>query len=52
MQRRCVEDDLLVLTCGIDDNVVRLLPPLTIGEDELDRGVDILERAIAAEAEA
>ena len=52
VQRRCVEDDLLVLTCGIDDNVVRLLPPLTIGEDELDRGVDILERAIAAEAEA
>ena len=27
VQRRCVEDDLLVLTCGIDDNVVRLLPP-------------------------
>ena len=47
VQRRCVENDLLVLTCGIDDNVVRLLPPLTIGEEELDRGVDILERCIA-----
>jgi 4-aminobutyrate aminotransferase len=49
VQRRCVENDLLVLTCGIDDNVVRLLPPLTIGEDELDHGVDILERCIAEE---
>jgi 4-aminobutyrate aminotransferase-like enzyme len=49
VQRRCVENDLLVLTCGIDDNVVRLLPPLTIGEDDLDRGIDILERCIAEE---
>jgi 4-aminobutyrate aminotransferase len=49
VQRRCVENDLLLLTCGIDDNVVRLLPPLTIGEEELDRGIDILERCIAEE---
>ncbi len=49
VQRRCVANDLLVLTCGIDDNVVRLLPPLTIGEDDLDRGVGILEQCIAQE---
>ena len=49
VQRRCVENDLLVLTCGIDDNVVRLLPPLTIAEDDLERGVDILERCVAEE---
>ncbi len=49
IQRRCVEKDLLVLTCGIDDNVVRLLPPLTIGEADLDRGLDILESCVAAE---
>ncbi len=47
VQRLCVDNDLLVLTCGIDDNVIRLLPPLTIGEDELERGVDILERCVA-----
>ncbi len=40
-------DDLLVLTCGIDDNVIRLLPPLTIDEAELDRGLDILEQCVA-----
>lgn len=50
VQRRCVAADLLILTCGIDDNVIRLLPPLTIAEDELDAGLDILEAAIAHEA--
>jgi 4-aminobutyrate aminotransferase-like enzyme len=49
VQRRCVENDLLVLTCGIDDNVVRLLPPLTIGTADLDRGLDILEQCVVAE---
>ncbi len=49
VQRRCVESDLLVLTCGIDDNVIRLLPPLTIGEGELDSGLNILERCITEE---
>jgi len=41
-----LEADLLLLTCGPDENVVRLLPPLTIPEDELDRGLDIIERAV------
>lgn len=50
VQRRCVENDLLVLTCGIDDNVVRLLPPLTISEDDLGSGLDILEQCVVAEA--
>jgi 4-aminobutyrate aminotransferase len=37
---------LLVLSCGIDANVIRLIPPLTIPEDELDAGLNILEAAI------
>jgi 4-aminobutyrate aminotransferase-like enzyme len=49
VQRRCVAADLLILTCGIDDNVIRLLPPLTIAEGELDAGLDILEAAIRHE---
>jgi 4-aminobutyrate aminotransferase len=49
VQRRCVERDLLLLTCGIDDNVIRLLPPLTIGEEDLDRGLGILERCVREE---
>jgi 4-aminobutyrate aminotransferase len=49
VQRRCVAADLLILTCGVDDNVVRLLPPLTIDESELRRGVDILEQCVRDE---
>ena len=49
VQHRCVERDLLLLTCGVDDNVIRLLPPLTIGEDDLDAGLDILEDCVRQE---
>lgn len=49
VQRRCLERDLLVLTCGIDDNVIRLLPPLTIDEADLDAGLDILEACVREE---
>ncbi|HEY8672590.1 MAG TPA: aminotransferase class III-fold pyridoxal phosphate-dependent enzyme [Candidatus Dormibacteraeota bacterium] len=38
--------ELLVLSCGIDGNVIRLIPPLTIPESELDAGLDILEAAM------
>ena len=41
--------ELLLLSCGIDGNVIRLIPPLTISEAELDSGLDILEAAIRQE---
>jgi 4-aminobutyrate aminotransferase-like enzyme len=41
---------LLILSCGIDGNVIRLIPPLTIPESELDAGLDILEAAMREEA--
>jgi 4-aminobutyrate aminotransferase len=41
--------NLLVLSCGIDGNVVRLIPPLTIPEAELDAGLDIFEAAVSEE---
>ncbi|MEV0031531.1 diaminobutyrate--2-oxoglutarate transaminase [Nocardia sp. NPDC050793] len=37
---------LLVETSGSVDEVVKLLPPLTIGDDELDRGLDLLIAAV------
>ncbi len=39
---------LLLLTCGSDDNVIRLVPPLTISEGELEQGLEILEAALAS----
>ncbi|MDQ2984770.1 MAG: aspartate aminotransferase family protein [Actinomycetota bacterium] len=41
------EDGLLLLSCGLYGNVIRLLPPLTATDDELERGLSILERALA-----
>jgi 4-aminobutyrate aminotransferase-like enzyme len=32
----------LLITAGIHGNVLRLLPPLTIPDEQLDRGLDIL----------
>jgi 4-aminobutyrate aminotransferase/(S)-3-amino-2-methylpropionate transaminase len=36
------EAGLIVLTCGSSDNVLRLLPPLTIGDALLDGALDVL----------
>jgi 4-aminobutyrate aminotransferase / (S)-3-amino-2-methylpropionate transaminase / 5-aminovalerate transaminase len=44
----CHSHGLLVLTCGTFGNVLRFLPPLVIGEDLLEEGLDILENAFAA----
>jgi 4-aminobutyrate aminotransferase/(S)-3-amino-2-methylpropionate transaminase len=38
---------LLLLTCGTYGNVIRLLPPLVITDDQLDRGLSLLEQAFA-----
>jgi 4-aminobutyrate aminotransferase len=39
---------LVLLSCGLYGNVIRLLPPLTIADDELDEGLAILEESLAA----
>ncbi|MBV8194816.1 MAG: aminotransferase class III-fold pyridoxal phosphate-dependent enzyme, partial [Candidatus Dormibacteraeota bacterium] len=49
IQRHALADDLLVLICGTNDNVIRFIPPLTVTEDELDRGLSILETAVRSE---
>jgi 4-aminobutyrate aminotransferase len=41
------ERGLVLLSCGIYGNVIRLLPPLTISDEELGRGLDILEACLA-----
>ena len=38
---------LVLLSCGLHGNVIRLLPPLTITESELDEGLAILDEALA-----
>ncbi|HWC31925.1 MAG TPA: 4-aminobutyrate--2-oxoglutarate transaminase, partial [Actinomycetota bacterium] len=46
----CYRQGLIVLKAGTYDNVVRLLPPLTIDTPLLDEGLEILEKAVAVAA--
>jgi 4-aminobutyrate aminotransferase len=39
---------LILLSCGLYGNVIRLLPPLNITAEELDEGLAILEESLAA----
>lgn len=45
--KACHAEGLVVLTCGTYGNVLRFLPPLVIGEDLLNEGLDIIEGALA-----
>ena len=40
------ERGLLLLSCGLDGNVIRLLPPVSIEDDDLADGLDALEAAL------
>jgi 4-aminobutyrate aminotransferase/(S)-3-amino-2-methylpropionate transaminase len=44
--RRCLSGGVLILKAGTWDNVVRLLAPLVISDDDLDRGLDVLVDAL------
>ena len=40
------ERGLILLSCGTYGNVIRILVPLVISDEELERGLDILEEAV------
>jgi 4-aminobutyrate aminotransferase len=42
------ERGLVLLSCGLYGNVIRLLPALTISPEELDEGLALLEESLAA----
>lgn len=43
---KCLAAGVLVLSCGLDGNVIRLLPPLVISGNLLQEGLDVLAEAI------
>lgn len=45
---RARERGVIVMTCGTDSNVIRLLPPLTMPDDLLRRGLAIIRDALSA----
>jgi diaminobutyrate-2-oxoglutarate transaminase len=36
----------VIETAGIDDQVLKLLPPLTISDEDLEKGLSIIEEAV------
>lgn len=50
--RECFDNGLLVGPCGVGGQVIKLIPPLTIPDDDLEEGLNILERAVKTVMEA
>jgi 4-aminobutyrate aminotransferase-like enzyme len=46
VQQRCFENGVLILVCGADHNVIRLVPSLTISDEEMKQGLDVLIEAL------
>jgi len=44
--KQCHEHGLIVMSCGAYHNIIRLMFPLVIKEQELELGLDILENAV------
>uniref|UniRef100_UPI00114CFD2C aminotransferase class III-fold pyridoxal phosphate-dependent enzyme n=1 Tax=Streptomyces griseus TaxID=1911 RepID=UPI00114CFD2C len=45
LAKACHAEGVMVLTCGTYGNVLRFLPPLVIGEELLNEGLDVIEQA-------
>jgi len=46
IREKCYKNGLIVAAAGIYGNVIRVLIPLVITDEELDEGLSILEEAI------
>jgi len=46
VQAKALENGLILLTCGIDNNVIRFLSPLTIPDEIFNEALDILEYSL------
>ncbi|RKP52536.1 diaminobutyrate--2-oxoglutarate transaminase [Trinickia fusca] len=50
VQQHCFDNGLIVETCGPDGATLKLMPPINIGEPELEQGLSILHAGITASA--
>lgn len=44
--KACFDNGMLICPCGTGGQVLKLIPPLTIGDEDLDAGLQIIEAAI------
>ena len=47
VSKYCFNKGLITLVCGIHGNVIRVLMPLVIKDDQLQKGLDIMEEGLA-----
>jgi diaminobutyrate-2-oxoglutarate transaminase len=50
--QKCFESGLLIGPCGSGGKVLKLIPPLTIPDDDLSQGLELFSAAVAAGVEA
>ena len=48
VQTRALAENLILLTCGVNANVIRFLYPLTIPDEQFDFALKIVSRALRA----
>ena len=46
--RRCFDEKVLLLTCGTYDQVIRIVPPLVVTEEQILEFLDVYRRAVAS----
>lgn len=46
IQRACIKRNLLLLTCGTYENVIRWIPPLIVTENQIEEALGIFEQAL------
>lgn len=47
LKEKALEQDVLLLNCGSDHNVIRFISPLTVTEKEIDIAVTVLDKILA-----
>lgn len=46
LMQRCYEKGLIIISAGVNSNIVRVLSPLVIKEGDLKKGLDIIEESL------
>lgn len=52
VQKACLDQGLLLLTCGSHDHTIRFMPPLIVTEAQIEEALSIFEKALHSAADA
>ena len=47
LAKYCHEKGLIIITCGINNNIIKIVPPLVITDSELEKALSILEDGLS-----